>query len=612
MPMDKRSTKLDYAVEQFKKQKESEEAEQKSQAEGEDESNSSFVSEENEKVTSINAKRQSTDVEEEPPNPEVFSKEGKIYKKSGEDEIEIGKEIEIAEIREVIDKEEEVKYILKFEFKGKEKEVEVPRETLGDSRELRSKLTGLGADVYSYNVSSIVKHLVNQEAFYSKGISNVHAYVGWDEIGSEVIFKHHSGVGIESKYVGDLDIEPAGDYQKWLELLREEVLGQTPLELALVFGFSAPLIGLVGVEIDVSTLVVHIYGDSTEGKTTAAMLAVSLWGNPDSTATGLHNDWNNTTNAFFGLLRNNNGLPVVYDEASMSGRSDYSTQIYKLASGREKNRMKKNAELKDQNRWRTTVISTGEHSLIGNSNQNMGIDMRVQEVGGITWTRNARNSEAIKRGILENYGHAGKKFVEGLYELEKEKILTRYNKNHSRFADELIEADKFAGRLSHRLGILLTTAELVREILGIQLNVKAIRELLLEIEQERSRDRDLGAKAYDYFREQVEIHDMNFMTNYGKHLDKVESRSTSGQIWGMKYYGSQSEKAELEEVGIFRNKFEELMIDGGFENPKGVLRKWKQKGILDHEDDRLSRRRKIKNKRKPVYVVKVREEYPQS
>ncbi|SNY26910.1 protein of unknown function [Orenia metallireducens] len=590
-----RTTKaIDYALSQHRKNKvEEEKAVMIPKAISEENNNT--------KVANISSKRI--------PYPDVVVNGGKIYQLVSSDKKKvIGNEIKIEDISESIDKNQ-VTYLLSFSYKGTKKSVEIPREKLGDKRGLIKEITQHGADAYEHNITGIIKHLVNQEEMYNKPITKVHHQVGWDKTADKLVFKHFKGVGIRSRYRGKLDIEPKGSHEAWEDMIMTEVIGHTPLELALTIGFSSALVGMIGRKVDTRTLVVHIYGDSTEGKTTAAMLAVSPWGNPDSSVTGLVNDWNATSNAFFALLRNNSGLPVVFDESSMSDIGNFSNMIYKLASGREKNRMNKEAELEEQSKWETTTISTGEHALTIKANENAGIEMRIQEIGNITWTKDATNSDNIKQSVLKHYGHAGKEFVAGLLEMGEERVLAKYNEHKALCKEAIKNKDKFVTRISKKLAMLTTTAELVNDILGLDLNIEAIIELLVKVEDEKVINRDIGAKAYMKFLEQVEIHDSKFITDYGKPFGEVEVMQRYNEVWGKKEYYSQEEGKGLKEINIFPQKFKDIMQECGFEDYKIILKKWQDKGLLDHEADRLSRRKNITDGRKPVYVIKVREEY---
>lgn len=74
--------------------------------------------------------------------------------------------------------------------------------------------------------------------------------------------------------------------------MKAEVQGKTPLEFAMILGFSAPVNALLAMWSPMEVLMVHIAGESSTGKTTATRIAVSSFGKPDHN--GLIRNWNST------------------------------------------------------------------------------------------------------------------------------------------------------------------------------------------------------------------------------------------------------------------------------------------------------------------------------
>lgn len=99
--------------------------------------------------------------------------------------------------------------------------------------------------------------------------------------------------------------------------------------------------------------------------------------------------------------------------------------------------MNKEGQIKDSGKWLTTILSTGEASLLSKANQNIGLKVRLTELSNVNWTKNADHANRIKAGVLENYGHA-------------------------------------APRIATKLGVLMATAEITEEALELGLNIDAI------------------------------------------------------------------------------------------------------------------------------------------
>jgi hypothetical protein len=535
-------------------------------------------------------------------NPGILSKNGYIVREiKGKYQI-IARDIKVRSIKEVLETGNEFLELEIATRDNERKNVTIPRELFGNKRKLSEVMVAQGADVYEHNSKDVIKHLVNQEIKSKKEI--IHHSLGWGKNDEDKLyFKHFEGIAIKSEYDGEYDIEPNGDLDNYMSLINNDVIGNTSLELAFTIGFSSAIIGLIGKSIEADSLAIHIYGESTTGKTTAAQLAASVWGNPSRTGSGLLRDWNSTQNALIAELRNNTGVTVVLDEASMSNVYDFTNTIYKLASGRDKSRLNRDAQMKETATWYTTIVSTGEHALTTHANNNIGLLMRVIEIGDLVWTNSGAHADRIKRKTVDNFGLGGPIFAEHLIATGKEEIIKRWAEQQQKIFDYAEGEDRFQHRMANKLAIITTTAKLVNECFEIELDVNAILELLFKAEKTRLPNRDLAGRAYDYLMEQVAIASRkNFTNHYGENIGEIEG-SMYSDLWGEKIM-----KNGKSELVIFPSVFEKLMDQGGFEEPNSILRKWKEQGVLNAEKDRLTRRRKIGGSRTPVHVIKIKDD----
>lgn len=497
-------------------------------------------------------------------------KNNKLYVTKIEDgeevEYEVGEYVKIKEVRQDIETKS-VSLILEYRFKGKMHEISISRKQL-EVAELK-KLLEKGVDVHDHKVREVAKFLSIQES--SAPFTQVHTKLGWAVHEEQLIYKHYKAISnttLKSTYEGELELKSKGTLEGWIKIINQEVIGKAELELALVLGFTAPTVGMVGEELDLDTLVFHIYGDAAKGKTTAARLAVSAFGKPSTRKGGLIHSWNGTQNALIGRLADNRGVPVVLDEASMNRMKDFTAMIYLIAGGKEKDRMTKEIGLREQRTWSTSVISTAEHSLLHKSNRNIGLMMRLFEFGNITWTKDARNAEALKEGLLENYGHAGVEFVKYLLKVGKDYVLEKWRDWAKKCYDSMPQVDHFTSRVSNKLAFIMVTADLVNESLKLGLNLDGIMQLLVEQEQESIGNRDLGENAYDYFKEMVVQHRSKFVSDY--------FRERSYECWG-----KITTNGSYVEVNILTEPFKKLMAEGGFDDHRIVLKSWKDKGYLN-------------------------------
>ena len=96
-------------------------------------------------------------------------------------------------------------------------------------------------------------------------------------------------------------------------------------------------------------------------------------------------------------------------------------------------------------------------------------------------------------------------------------------------------------------------------------------------------------------------------------LQQVEAnaskfRSGNENNQNVDYWGTRKELSNGEiEIAILRDKFNEIMKRGKFEDPKVVLKQLKEEGKLDYENGRLTRKRKMNAITTEVYVIRLKQ-----
>ncbi|SNT19311.1 Uncharcterized protein, DUF927 family [Anaerovirgula multivorans] len=520
----------------------------------------------------------------------------------------LGKAVIIDKITEQLETGD-TKFKLSFKVGRRTKTIEVDRSML-TTRNI-TELLSKGIDSFDHSSEALVKTLQNQEE--ETPISFEHKGIGWYKHLDQLVFRGIKLLGGEEKkitsiYTGQLDITPKGDYKVWYQMVIDLVMGKVELEFSIITGLSATVNSYLGDKLGNESLFVHLYGDSSTGKTTAGELCISVAGNPSLSTDGLMQNWSSTDNFLMGLLRDNKGYPVLLDESSMSKRGEFSSMIYTLSSGKEKGRMNKDLTIKESANWNTTIISTGEHSLQQKSNRNTGLKVRVFEFGNVNWTDSAEQADAIKECVRNNYGFAILILAKYLIRQDREAIYQRYDYYKEKYINALPSVDGFSKRIANKMAVFLLTAELASKALKLDFDIDGILNLLIEQQDESMENRDIATEAYRYILEQVNVHANKFNKEY-KHGGNAEDSEfvPKGEIWGV----ISSNKAKEKEINIIPIAFEKLLSEGGFSEPKIILKKWKERGWLDFEDGRLTRKRKITKSAVrpiPVYVIKVIDE----
>lgn len=214
------------------------------------------------------------------------------------------------------------------------------------------------------------------------------------------------------------DIKSKGDYEIWLQLIKK-LRNNKVVHFLIASSFASVLIEIL----NINPFMVHLWGRSATGKSVTLIVAMSIWGNPkighmvknlNSTDVGLER-----LSAFL------NNIPFAGDElqAIKSKYSDFNELIYKLTQGEGRARGTIDGGVEELLKWHCAFLTTGEDPITSEYSKE-GVKNRVIEI--------EENNSLITNGqevvsiLIENYGFAGKLFIDNLP--SKEELNKRFNK----------------------------------------------------------------------------------------------------------------------------------------------------------------------------------------
>lgn len=207
-------------------------------------------------------------------------------------------------------------------------------------------------------------------------------------------------------------VRSRGSETKWLETAAEVREMSTTAKIILAASFASVLLE----PLNCLPFFVHLWGvDSGTGKTVALMVAASVWGDPavgayvktfDGTVVGMEK-----TAAFL------NNLPFCLDELQLAkdskGRTTF--DVYKLAQGVGRTRSNRAGGVDLTPTWRNCILTTGESPLTGTAS-GAGAVNRVIDIECKSAQAVIKDGMRISGAVKRNYGFAGRKFVERLYQ----------------------------------------------------------------------------------------------------------------------------------------------------------------------------------------------------
>jgi hypothetical protein len=513
-------------------------------------------------------------------------------------------------IREIIEVHEtnEVLLILEYDYNGRMVTTTLPRGNLKKSVLLDYAKEGM--DVFEHTVITLIKHIQLQEESIEPIVG--HKDVGWDFYTGDDgtrrdFFKGYKGIGYDTEYLGDFIIKPEGKKEEFQDFISKYILN-TPMELAVAVGLAAVLVGFIGSEVECDNLFVHIFGDTSSGKTTFGIVAVGMGSKPEFKGQTLARRYNGTENALLQVMVGNTGLPVCFDEAKEARIRDFSGFIYSIESGTEKLRLDRDTSVRNVGEYHTSIVSTGEFSLSDDSERATGKEIRLQQFGNIVWTRNAHESELIKGFFRKNYGLPCVLLASHLLKIGREAAIQCFTRNRKRFIKHSRVMDTFTERLSIKYGMILATAELTNEAMDFGLSRDAILETLIQNELETSECRDIAQVAYDYVLGQINIFHYDNFAFPG--VNKTDIVPPKKETWGLRMYHNPPKKINKKKcymtIYVQKDKMSEILLKGNFKDVSVIIKKWKERDLLDYEAGRNTRFRKISQTGTKVHVYGLR------
>lgn len=539
----------------------------------------------------------------------IFSKTKGILAKGKDDDTpqKIAEYARIIEVRSDLFTNEE-SYVLEY-YRSSTKEIirkRIDGEMLIGSK--AEKLVKYGVDINPSNKRQVLTALTRSR------MNAINAFVydvyGWRTLKLGTVFLHANAItheGPQSCYrqsdSARLDLRPRGSYTDWLSMYNTHVKGNTPLELAVVLGTSSVILNYLATQYpDLKTLIVHLNGQSSQGKTTAAMLALSVGGNP--TSNGLLKSWNSTENAIMSHLNAIDGIATCFDELSQNRSANLTSLLYSLAEGKQKDRSNIDGILKETAHWCTTILSTGELSMFNKLDKNLGLRMRILEFTQVQWTVSGNQSEEIKHNVSTNYGHLLPLFVERLLKSGLSSIDQAFEEQRQMLLTKMKDSPTTV-RVSMKLAVIMATAYLLDTMGLINLNIDHIRDILIENDRENFDSRDHGAKAMEDV--------LQYLVEHQSKLVRDNQSRIPNEVIGVLSVKRISGSNQMV-ISILKAQFDSIMAELKYQDSRVILKDWNQKGLLVTEAGRQTVRMNLDidgsgKKKVPLYSFLIPDEY---
>lgn len=414
-----------------------------------------------------------------------------------------------------------------------------------------SKITALskkGISVTSENAKYLVRYLSDVENFNDNVIKVQYSTskLGW--IGGNFIpYDQELVFDGDSRFKQVFEsIKEHGNKKIWYEhVINLRKTGRLEIKFMLAASFASVLVNFLGG----LPFFVDLWGETEGGKSVTLMLACSVWANPaESQYIG---DFKTTDVALEARADLLNHLPMMLDDTSKTSariRENFEGIVYDLCSGKGKSRSNKELGINRENHWRNAILTNGERPLTSYVQQGGAINRILEvECGEKVYYDPKNTAELLK----DNYGFAGKDFIQIIRELGAEKI----KEIQQEFMNSIYDDEKMQ-KQSISLSIILTADKIVTEHLFQDKNyieLEEARQVLIDRNELSDNER-----CYQYILGEIAINKVKFDPNM-----------TMNERWGVIENGY---------AVIYNNIFDNICKKGGFE--KRAFFSWARKNDL--------------------------------
>lgn len=440
------------------------------------------------------------------------------------------------------------------------REITVDKDVISSASKIIA-LSSKGVSVTSENAKYLVRYLNDVENMNADSIelATSTSKLGWHgeefiPFDSEIIFDG------DTKF-RDLfkAIHTKGSEDLWIKCVKK-VRSDNRMEtkILLAASFSSVLVKIIGC----LPFFVDLWGETEGGKSVTLMLAASVWANPGE---GQYiGDYKSTDVALEVRADVLNNLPVLLDDTSNATKrivDDFENIIYRLCSGKGKSRSNKDLGSARENNWRTCFITNGERPLSGYVNQGGAINRIIEVEAGSNIFRNPQKTVDI---FKNNYGFAGRKFIEIIRTIGKEEIKRMYDE----ICEELFQQDKMQKQAMSLACILLADKIATEHIFkdGQYISIEDAKKCLIDRSELSENER-----CYRYVIDKAAMNAQRFDSD------------ANCEQWGLIEDGY---------IIFFSQAFDELCRSGGFS--KKTFLSWAgKKGYLQTDSGRSTKVKKI-------------------
>ncbi|EDX7654142.1 TPA: DUF927 domain-containing protein [Escherichia coli] len=265
---------------------------------------------------------------------------------------------------------------------------------------------------------------------------------GWLDSGAYLL-PNGEIIGDAGNVIVDLELQSkhadssvSGTVDSWVENVGSLLHGNDTALLAVGASLASVLVGVLGV----SGFGIHLYGQSSGGKTSSCYPAMSVLGLPEDRLS----TWKSTPLGLTLLARCSNDALMTLDEVKLVEPKHIEAAIYSVFSQRSKMQGSKEGVFRPEYSWRNVVLSTGELAVDAFMRVKTGMDIdagalvrlvqvRHRPFGNLHGFANGSAfADHLRAASCENFGAVGRWWIECLVK-NKDEVRADFSKIKERW-----------------------------------------------------------------------------------------------------------------------------------------------------------------------------------
>ncbi|TID28445.1 hypothetical protein JO83_02985 [Avibacterium paragallinarum] len=286
----------------------------------------------------------------------------------------------------------------------------------------------------------------------------------------EIIGEPNKPIIFTNKSASKIGYGKKGSAESWREEVGQHIAGNASMMLGVATALASPLLAILNAD----PFGVHLFNQSSKGKTTTLNIANSIYGNPKEILL----TWNTTPHGINNEANSRNDGFLTLDELGQAKKFyEVENIAYSLFNGSGRIQGMKEGGNHEINRWKITALSTGEKDLETylqtkgiaiNAGQLVRLlNIPIAEPCNLSGFRNAKeHADHLNQATFEHYGVIGREWLKYLTK-HSDDVRGVYDGYNRQWLQRLPEgASGQVQRVASRFAILETALQLARDLTG--------------------------------------------------------------------------------------------------------------------------------------------------